>query len=195
MPLFIDLSCRAFHFLPAQWGQHLESHVFMNISVGKDQCERWCLMDNKCVSVNIGSEKSPNSVICELSDSDHCQHPEDLKPRQGWTYRGAKVSHDKLKSKYFGPDFTLFSWTERERMASLYMSGYKSQFSSAFTYRIKVFRIWDVKLIKRTKIAWKWQSYMTIFQYLNLLLGWETIGKMITGKAKQKVRQQISRDW
>ncbi|XP_068731164.1 thrombospondin-type laminin G domain and EAR repeat-containing protein-like [Montipora capricornis] len=62
----------------------------MNISVGKDQCERWCLMDNKCVSVNIGSEKSPNSVICELSDSDHCQHPEDLKPRQGWTYRGAK---------------------------------------------------------------------------------------------------------
>ncbi|XP_068733344.1 uncharacterized protein [Montipora capricornis] len=85
-----DLSCRAFHFLPVQWGQHLESHVFMNISVGKDQCERWCLMDNKCVSVNIGSEKSPNSVICELSDSDHCQHPEDLKPRQGWTYRGAK---------------------------------------------------------------------------------------------------------
>ncbi|XP_068734361.1 protein kinase C-binding protein NELL2-like [Montipora capricornis] len=62
----------------------------MNLTVGKDECEHWCLMENKCVSVNIGSGKSPSNVICELSDSDHCQHPEDLKPRQGWTYRGAK---------------------------------------------------------------------------------------------------------
>ncbi|XP_068757796.1 fibrillin-1-like [Montipora capricornis] len=62
----------------------------MNFTVGKYGCEHWCLLENKCVSVNIGSGKSPSSVICELSDSDHCQHPKDLKPRQGWTYRGAK---------------------------------------------------------------------------------------------------------
>ncbi|XP_068731165.1 EGF-like repeat and discoidin I-like domain-containing protein 3 [Montipora capricornis] len=62
----------------------------MNFTVGKYGCEHWCLLENKCVSVNIGSGKSPSSVICELSDSDHCQHPKDLKPRQGWTYRAAK---------------------------------------------------------------------------------------------------------
>ncbi|XP_068734374.1 uncharacterized protein [Montipora capricornis] len=85
-----DRSCRTIHLLPVQTGQYFEGHVFMNLTVGKDECEHWCLMENKCVSVNIGSGKSPSNVICELSDSDHCQHPEDLKPRQGWTYRGAK---------------------------------------------------------------------------------------------------------
>ncbi|XP_068730375.1 uncharacterized protein [Montipora capricornis] len=85
-----DRSCRTIHLLPVQSGRYLEGHVFMNLTVGKDACEHWCLMENKCVSVNIASEKSPSRVICELSDSDHCQHQEDLKPRQGWTYRGAK---------------------------------------------------------------------------------------------------------
>ncbi|XP_068684946.1 uncharacterized protein [Montipora foliosa] len=85
-----DRSCRTIHLLPVQTGRYFEGHVFMNLTVGKDGCEHWCLMENKCVSVNIGSGKSPSSVICELSDSDHCQHPKDLKPRQGWTYRGAK---------------------------------------------------------------------------------------------------------
>ncbi|XP_068684959.1 protein kinase C-binding protein NELL2-like [Montipora foliosa] len=85
-----DRSCRTIHLLPVQTGRYFEGHVFMNLTVGKDRCELWCLMENKCVSVNIGSGKSSSSVICELSDSDHCLHPEDLKPRQGWTYRSAK---------------------------------------------------------------------------------------------------------
>ncbi|XP_068734798.1 uncharacterized protein [Montipora capricornis] len=85
-----DRSCRTIHLLPVQTGRYFEGHVFMNLTVGKNRCELRCLMENKCVSVNIGSGKSPSSVICELSDSDHCLHPEDLKPRQGWTCRGAK---------------------------------------------------------------------------------------------------------
>ncbi|XP_068671481.1 fibrillin-1-like [Montipora foliosa] len=85
-----DCSRRTIHLLPEQTGQYFQGHVFMNFTVGKYGCEHWCLLENKCVSVNIGSGKSPSSVICELSDSDHCQHPKDLKPRQGWTYRGAK---------------------------------------------------------------------------------------------------------
>ncbi|XP_068759347.1 uncharacterized protein [Montipora capricornis] len=85
-----DRSCRTIHLLPVQRGQYFQGHVFMNLTVGKGECEHWCLLENKCVSVNIGSGKSPSSVICELSDSDHCQHPEDLKPRRDWTYRGTK---------------------------------------------------------------------------------------------------------
>jgi len=42
------------------------------------------------VSVNIGPLIN-NKVVCELSNSDHMQHPEDLKPRHGWTFRGTEV--------------------------------------------------------------------------------------------------------
>ena len=42
------------------------------------------------MSVNIGPT-SQDKVICELSDSNHLQHPEDLRPRPGWTYRGTEV--------------------------------------------------------------------------------------------------------
>ena len=47
-------------------------------------------MERKCVSVNIRPTVE-DKVICELSDSDHMQHPDDLKPRPGWTYRGIQV--------------------------------------------------------------------------------------------------------
>ena len=46
-------------------------------------------MERKCVSINIGPSIA-DKVICELSDSDHLQHPEDLKTRPGWTYRGTE---------------------------------------------------------------------------------------------------------
>ena len=39
------------------------------------------------MSVNIGPAVN-DKVVCELSDSDHLQHPQDLKPRQGWSYGG-----------------------------------------------------------------------------------------------------------
>jgi len=32
-----------------------------------------------------------NKVICELSDSDHLSHPEDLEVRPGFTYTGSEV--------------------------------------------------------------------------------------------------------
>ena len=47
-------------------------------------------MESKCVSVNIGPPAN-DKVVCELSDSDHLQHPGDLKPRHGWTYTGTEV--------------------------------------------------------------------------------------------------------
>ena len=44
----------------------------------------------ECVSYNIGPMIN-NKMACELSNSDHLQHPEDLKPRKDWIYRGTQV--------------------------------------------------------------------------------------------------------
>ena len=33
-----------------------------------------------------------DKVLCQISDSDHVQHPNDLKPTEGFTYRGMEVS-------------------------------------------------------------------------------------------------------
>jgi len=47
-------------------------------------------MDPVCVSVNIGPP-TDEKLICELSDSDHTKHPEDLKKREGFLYIGTEV--------------------------------------------------------------------------------------------------------
>lgn len=67
--------------------------MFMNLTIGVyTSCERRCVMERKCVSINIGPSIA-DEVICEMSDSDHLQHPEDLKIRPGWTYRGTEVEN------------------------------------------------------------------------------------------------------
>ncbi|XP_068717253.1 uncharacterized protein [Montipora capricornis] len=43
-------------------------------------------MDRKCVSINIDPTME-DKTICELSDSDHYQHPEDLESSSRWIYR------------------------------------------------------------------------------------------------------------
>ena len=47
-------------------------------------------MDPVCVSVNIGPP-TDEKFICELSDSDHTKHPDDLKKREGYLYIGTEV--------------------------------------------------------------------------------------------------------
>lgn len=42
------------------------------------------------MSFNIGPPTN-DTVICQLSDSDHTLHPSDLKLQAGFTYRGTKV--------------------------------------------------------------------------------------------------------
>ena len=53
-------------------------------------CEHRCVMESECVSVNVGPLVN-SKVVCELSNSDHMQHQEDLKPRHGWAYTGTEV--------------------------------------------------------------------------------------------------------
>ena len=68
--------------------------MFLNLSIGMyTSCEHRCVMERECVSVNIGPPINDKKV-CELSNSDHMQHPEDLKPRHGWTYTGTEVRND-----------------------------------------------------------------------------------------------------
>ncbi|XP_068673275.1 uncharacterized protein [Montipora foliosa] len=43
-------------------------------------------MDRKCVSINIGPTME-DKTICEISDSDHNQHSNDLKSSSRWKYR------------------------------------------------------------------------------------------------------------
>ncbi|XP_073233519.1 microfibril-associated glycoprotein 4-like [Porites lutea] len=81
---------RRITFLTPVGGFYLEGHVFSNHSVELNlDCQDQCALARECVSYNIGP-KINNKMACELSNSDHFQHPEDLKPRKDWIYRGTK---------------------------------------------------------------------------------------------------------
>ena len=83
--------CRHVKFLPPESSQYLEGHVFLNLTIPiKIPCEHRCVMESECVSVNIGPPLN-GRVVCELSNSDHFKHPEDIKERPGWIYRGTEV--------------------------------------------------------------------------------------------------------
>ena len=87
---FVD-DCWRVKFVRPVTGQYLEGHVFINLTIAiYTPCEHRCVMERKCVSVNFGPI-SKDKVICELSVSDHLQHPDDLKARPGWTYRGTEI--------------------------------------------------------------------------------------------------------
>ena len=53
-------------------------------------CRNWCTMEDRCTSINM-VPREKDEMICQLSDSDQLQHPNDLKPTAGLMYRGTKV--------------------------------------------------------------------------------------------------------
>ena len=71
-------------------GFRLQGHVFSNHSVELklDSLDQ-CALARECVSCNTGPMIN-NKMACELSTSDHLQHPEDLNQRKGWFYRGTE---------------------------------------------------------------------------------------------------------
>ena len=78
-------------FKPVIEGSALFGHVSKSYVVNsKDDCELKCFIEEECTSLNVGPGKS-GAYLCELSDSDHDLHPEDLKPRDGFIYRPTKV--------------------------------------------------------------------------------------------------------
>ena len=77
-------------------GYALVNHILKNISLPVEMhtysnCKNRCMMEDRCKSINMGPEYK-DEVLCQISDSDHVQHPNDLKPTEGFTYRGMEVS-------------------------------------------------------------------------------------------------------
>ena len=85
--------CRHLKFTTPVDGYALHGHVIKNISLNlgmRTSCRGRCAIENNCVSINIGPPKS-DKVLCQLSDSDHFRHPDDLKPSEGFMYIGTQV--------------------------------------------------------------------------------------------------------
>ncbi|XP_022808363.1 uncharacterized protein LOC111345346 [Stylophora pistillata] len=88
-------SCRRLKFLQQKDGYGLVGHVIQNISlpIGThiySHCRNWCTMEDRCRSINMGPSGEKDKVLCQLSDSDDLQHPNDLKPMTGFMYRGTE---------------------------------------------------------------------------------------------------------
>ena len=82
---------RRITFLTPVRGFYLEGHVISNHSLELNlDCQDQCALARECVSYNIGP-MIDNKMVCELSNSDHLQHAENLKPRKDWIYRGTQV--------------------------------------------------------------------------------------------------------
>ncbi|XP_068741488.1 uncharacterized protein [Montipora capricornis] len=78
-------ACRTLQFIPAILGKALKNHVIKNITLDEsDICRIKCYLDEDCLSFNFGHS------VCQLSDSDYKQHPEDLKESDGFIYVGTE---------------------------------------------------------------------------------------------------------
>ena len=70
----------------------LVGHVIKSVRVKSEiGCESLCFADDDCMSVSLGPLQN-NKHSCELSNSDHDIHPEDLQDRRGFTYKPVWVS-------------------------------------------------------------------------------------------------------
>ncbi len=95
--------CRHLKFSTPIEGYALHDHVIKNISLSlgmQASCRGRCTIESKCVSINIGPPIN-DMVLCQLSDSDHIRHPEDLKPLEGFKYRGTEVGNSKSVNGMF----------------------------------------------------------------------------------------------
>ncbi|XP_068682535.1 sushi, von Willebrand factor type A, EGF and pentraxin domain-containing protein 1-like isoform X2 [Montipora foliosa] len=54
-----------------------------------DFCQMKCYLEQTCLSYNLGTMGSGDKFVCELSVSDHYQHPEDLVFKKGFSYHPA----------------------------------------------------------------------------------------------------------
>ena len=83
--------CRSLKFTTPVEGYILVGHVIKNLSIGiQASCKNLCTMESHCVSINIGPPIN-GKMVCELSNSDHRRHSEDLKAKEGFIYRATQV--------------------------------------------------------------------------------------------------------
>lgn len=72
-------------------GLYLDGHVKESFEIqSKGDCELKCYLDDDCMSTNVGILHT-GKYQCQLSNSDHELHPEDLKFREQFIYTAAEV--------------------------------------------------------------------------------------------------------
>jgi len=92
-PILPADSCRNLKFKPSIGGSSLIGHVIKTLMTeSKNHCELKCYMEDDCISINFGPSLKEGKYLCELSDSDHEIHPEDLKPRTEFLYGPSQAS-------------------------------------------------------------------------------------------------------
>nr|XP_058961573.1 uncharacterized protein LOC131788501 [Pocillopora verrucosa] len=85
--IYAQETCRILEFVQPMEDDYLENHVIKSLMVdSKDQCELRCYAENFCSSFNLGISETRGKLKCELSDSDHFQHPEHLICKKGFSY-------------------------------------------------------------------------------------------------------------
>ena len=86
-------SCRILKFIQHEQNTALEHHVIHTSPVDDDdQCQLQCYLQEKCLSYNLGTQGPGSQLVCELSDSDHYQHPGHLVFKEGFWYQPALVN-------------------------------------------------------------------------------------------------------
>ncbi|KAJ7319457.1 hypothetical protein OS493_036225 [Desmophyllum pertusum] len=84
-------NCRILQFSNPIDGAALENHVIKTVALNSEHsCRVQCYLENACVSYNFGKRASGEEV-CELNNSTHTEHPQDLKRKSNFIYRGTKV--------------------------------------------------------------------------------------------------------
>ena len=99
-------TCRILEFVQPEEDNYLENHVIKSLMVdNKDQCKVRCYAENFCSSFNLGISETRGKLKCELSDSDHFQHPEHLICKKGFSYHPTMVGilQRKGKPKIYSP--------------------------------------------------------------------------------------------
>ena len=84
--------CRILEFKPAMKGYNLHGHIFKSVEIQNEtDCDVKCYLESDCISFNVVTSPTDGKITCELSNSDHETHPEDLRRQFGAVYQPIKV--------------------------------------------------------------------------------------------------------
>ena len=84
--------CRILEFKSAMKGYNLQGHIFKSVEVKSEtDCDVKCYLESDCISFNVVTSPTDGIITCELSNSDHETHPEDLRRQFGAVYQPIKV--------------------------------------------------------------------------------------------------------
>ena len=84
--------CRILEFKSAMKGYNLQGHIFKSVEVQNEtDCDVKCYLESDCISFNVVTSPTDGTITCELSNSDHETHPEDLRRQFGAVYQPIKV--------------------------------------------------------------------------------------------------------